>query len=59
VFVRLLCRLFGHHRCRRNAHRINGNWHSRCKRCGTKLVRVSPSNWREQGDVASGYFARV
>jgi uncharacterized protein with PIN domain len=38
---------------------VNGSWHSRCRRCGTKLVRVSQSDWREPAEAASSYFARV
>jgi len=52
MLVRIICRFVGHRRCRRNAHRIAGRWHSRCKRCGTRLVRVSRSNWEQPVESA-------
>jgi hypothetical protein len=33
-------------------HVVKGSWHSQCKRCGTELVRVAPSNWQEFSEAA-------
>jgi hypothetical protein len=50
MFSRILCRFLGHRRSGRSAHLVEGQWHSRCKRCGTKLVRIRHSEWRELPD---------
>jgi len=47
MLLRIFCGVLGHRRSRQSAHQIKGRWHSRCKRCGTKLVRVAQSDWRE------------
>jgi len=48
--MRIFCRFLGHRRSRQSAHIFRGRWHSRCKRCGTKLVRISQADWRELPD---------
>jgi hypothetical protein len=52
MFLRIFCRFVGHRRSAVSAHRVQGAWHSRCKRCGAKLIRVSPSNWEELKEAA-------
>ena len=47
MLLRIFCGVLGHRRSRQSAHQIKGRWHSRCKRCGTKLVRIAQSDWRE------------
>jgi hypothetical protein len=48
MLKRIICRIGGHRRSARNAFFEAGSWHSHCKRCGTKLVRVAPAQWCEQ-----------
>ena len=52
MLLRIFCGVIGHRRSRRNAHQIKGLWHSRCRRCGTKLVRIAQSDWRETSEAA-------
>jgi hypothetical protein len=42
----LLCRVLGHNRSRRRAHRRQGLWVSNCRYCGVELQRWSPRDWR-------------
>jgi len=41
-----MCRIFGHRRSGSRVHRVDGVWLSRCKRCGTELLRIRHSKWR-------------
>jgi hypothetical protein len=52
MISQFFCRIVGHRRSARLAHVVNGKWRSRCKRCGTELVRVAPSNWEEYSEAA-------
>jgi hypothetical protein len=51
LFQRIFCRFIGHRRSRQSVHQIEGRWHSRCKRCGARLVRLSQADWRELSDA--------
>jgi len=42
----IMCRIFGHRRSGSRVHRVDGVWHSRCKRCGAELLRIRHSKWR-------------
>jgi hypothetical protein len=52
VVAEFVCRILGHRRSVRLAYVVKGRWRSRCKRCGTDLVRVAPQNWQEFSDAA-------
>lgn len=54
----IVCRIIGHRRSRRQAHRVDGAWLSRCKRCGVKLVRLRHAEWREPESILSGMEER-
>jgi hypothetical protein len=44
---RLICRLFGHKRSRRDASYDSENgWRSFCQRCHIPMIRVAKGDWR-------------
>jgi hypothetical protein len=50
----LRCLLFGHRRSRSRARLVGGEWRSRCRRCGAKLVRLRPSKWKALDEPGYG-----
>ena len=47
----IVCRVRGHRRSVSSARRIGGVWRSHCKRCGSQIVRVSPTKWQRMTKV--------
>jgi hypothetical protein len=43
--MKLLCKLLGHRRSRRDARRIDRQWISYCRRCGSLMLREAPERW--------------
>jgi len=41
----IACRLLGHRRSRRDARRIDEQWISYCRWCGSLMVRQAPTQW--------------
>jgi hypothetical protein len=50
MILSLICCIFGHRRSGSRVHRVDGVWHSRCKRCGAALLRVRHAKWRVVAD---------
>ena len=40
-----MCKLLGHRRSRRDARRIDTQWISYCRRCGSLMIRKAPQCW--------------
>jgi hypothetical protein len=43
--MKLVCKLLGHRRSRRDARRIGALWISYCRRCGLLMERDAPQCW--------------
>ena len=43
--MKLMCKLLGHRRSRRDARRIEQQWISYCRRCGCLMIREAPASW--------------
>jgi len=54
---RVLCRLFGHRRSRRRARRSGNGWRSRCRLCGTPMIRVAKGVWQVDAKLPEGRWS--
>jgi hypothetical protein len=41
----VVCKLLGHRRSRRDARRIDAQWISYCRWCGSLMIRQAPRRW--------------
>ncbi len=52
--MKLVCRVFGHHRSAEEARRYSDTeWRSVCRHCREPMIRVGPGQWVPQSEQAA------